>query len=69
MKNDPAIERTRDARRRISASVADDPTKMVNYYIQMQNRFSARLRPGPVDVRGGAGEQGPAADARKDAQA
>jgi hypothetical protein len=68
MKTDPAIERTRDARRLISTSVADDPARMVNYYIEMQKRFGARLRPGPADGRGGAAEQGLAADARKGAR-
>jgi len=70
MKTDPAIKRTRDARRRISASVADDPAKMVEYYIEMQKRFGARLRRGPTDGQegdGGAAEQGLPAAARKDA--
>ena len=71
MKTDAGIKPTRDARRRISASVADDPAKMVEHYIEMQKRFGARLRPGPTDGRegnGGAAEQGLAADARKDAR-
>jgi hypothetical protein len=71
MKTDPGIERTRDARRRISASVADDPAKMVEYYIEMQKRFGARLRRGPSD--GQEGDEGPddqglPADAHKDAR-
>jgi hypothetical protein len=67
MKTDPAIQRTRDARREISASVADDPLKVVEYYIEMQRRFGARLRHAS-DARkrdGGAAEQ--RADPRKDA--
>lgn len=68
MKNDPAIEQTRDARRRISASVADDPAKMVDYYIEMQKRFTARLCPGPADAHEGAAEQRLPADVRKDAR-
>ena len=47
MKTDPAIRRTRDARRDISASAGDDPVKLVEYYIQMQKRFAARLRRAP----------------------
>jgi hypothetical protein len=43
MKTDLAIKRTRDPRQRISASVADDPAKLVDYYIEMQKRFGARL--------------------------
>jgi len=70
MNTDPAIKRTRDARRRISVSVADDPAKMVEYYIEMQKRFGARLRRGPTDGQegdGGAAEQGLPVAARKDA--
>jgi hypothetical protein len=71
MKTDPAIERTRDARRRIAASVADDPAKLVAYYIEMQQRFGARLHRGPSDGQEsneGPAEQGLPADARKDAR-
>jgi hypothetical protein len=68
MKNDPAIEQTRDARRRISASVADDPARMVDYYIEMQKRFTVRLRSGPADAYEGAAEQPLPAAARKKAR-
>jgi hypothetical protein len=61
MKTDPAIKRTRDARRGISASVDDDPVKIVEYYIEMQKRFVPRLRPGPADAREGGGLAKPAA--------
>jgi hypothetical protein len=50
MKIDPAIKRTRDARRGISASVADDPVKIVEYYVRMQERLAARLCRGPGDA-------------------
>jgi len=50
MKTDAAIRQTRDARYSISATVADDPVKLVEYYIAMQKRFSARLQPGPRDA-------------------
>ena len=44
MKIDAGIKPTRDVRRRISTSVADDPARMVEHYIEMQKRFGARLR-------------------------
>ena len=61
MKTDPAIKRTRDARRGISANVGDDPVKIVEYYIQMQKRFAARLRLGPGDAQEHSGLAEPAA--------
>lgn len=61
MKTDPAIRRTRDARRDISASVDDDPVRIVEYYIQMQKRFAARLRHGTGNAREGGGLAEPAA--------
>jgi len=71
MKTDPAIEQTRDARRLISAGVADDPTKLVEYYIEMQKRFGARLRRRAADDPDGGrdtAEQCLPADARRDAR-
>lgn len=50
MKTDAAIKRTRDARSEISASVANDPVKLVKYYIAIQKRFDVRLRPGPDEA-------------------
>ncbi len=47
MKNDPAIQRTRDARQQISSGLHHDPAKVVAYYIEMQERFGTRLRPIP----------------------
>jgi hypothetical protein len=61
MKTDPAIRRTRDARRSISASVDDDPERIVDYYIEMQGRFAGRLRVGPDDARDSGGRAEPAA--------
>jgi hypothetical protein len=63
MKTDPAIQQTRDARRRISASVNDDPTKIVEYYIKMQERFAERLQHGT-----GVSEQHLPADAQENAR-
>ena len=70
MNTDPAIKRTRDARRGISASAGDDPVKVVEYYIQMQKRFAARLRLGPGNAREdrGMADRQRAADAQKDAR-
>jgi hypothetical protein len=71
MKTDLGIKPTRDVRERISASVTDDPAKMVEYYVEMQKRFGARLLRGPTDDQEGTegiAEQGLAADARKDAR-
>ena len=61
MKTDPAIRRTRDARREVSASLDDDPAKIVEYYIEMQKRFAERLRFGPGDAQQGGGLAEPAA--------
>jgi hypothetical protein len=70
MKTDPAIRRTRDARRDISTRVADDPVKLVEYYIAMQKRFGERLQPGPTDGwdDDGLAEQQCGADAQKGAR-
>jgi hypothetical protein len=71
MKTDLGIKRTRDARQRISASVADDTAKLVAYYVEMQKRFGARLVRGPTDSQEGVegvAEGGLPADARKDAR-
>ena len=43
MKYDPAIMAVRDARHRISASVGHDPVKLVEYYIQLQERHRERI--------------------------
>jgi hypothetical protein len=64
MKNDPAIERTRRARLQISNAFGNDPTKLVQYYIEMQKRFGARVRGGPTE----GAEQGLPPDAQKDAR-
>ena len=43
MKDDPAIQAVRDARRKISESVGHDPQKLVEYYRQRQERHRDRL--------------------------
>jgi hypothetical protein len=49
MKTDPAIQRTRDARKRIAASAGNDPVKLI--YMEAQKRFAARLCHAPSDAR------------------
>jgi hypothetical protein len=70
MKTDAAIKRTRDARRDISAGAGDDPVRLVEYYMEVQKRFAARLCPGPGTAQEGHGmaEQDLAADAQRDAR-
>jgi len=41
--NDPVIEEVREVRRRISARVGHDPTRLVAYYIELQKRYQGRL--------------------------
>ena len=43
MKDDPAIERVRDARRRVSATYDNDPQKIVSHYIELQKKYQARI--------------------------
>ena len=42
-KEDPTIDAVRDARHRISESVAHDPRKLVDYYRRLQERHRERL--------------------------
>lgn len=61
MKTDLGIKPTRDVCERISTSVADDPAKMVEYYVEIQKRFGPRLFSGPTDDQegtAGIAEQG-----------
>ena len=44
MKHDPGLEPTREARRIISREHANDPRRLVEYYMEYQRRFSNRLR-------------------------
>lgn len=41
--NDPVIEEVREVRRRISARVGHDPTRLVAYYIELQRQYQGRL--------------------------
>jgi hypothetical protein len=44
MKPDPGLEPTREVRKRISREHANDPRRLVEYYMEYQRRFSDRLR-------------------------
>ena len=41
--SDPVIEEVREVRRRISARVGHDPTRLVAYYIELQRQYQGRL--------------------------
>ncbi len=43
MRNDPAVERVREARRRISAAVGHDPKRLVERYMRLQEQHKDRL--------------------------
>ena len=45
---DPIVDSVREARSRISESVGNDPTKLIDYYQKMQEEFRDRLVPEPV---------------------
>ncbi|MBU1950797.1 MAG: hypothetical protein KJ927_18935 [Candidatus Eisenbacteria bacterium] len=44
MKPDPGLEPTRKVRKEISREHANDPRRVVEYYMEYQRRFSTRLR-------------------------
>jgi len=41
--NDPVIDEIREARRRISERCDNDPAKLVEYYIQLQEQYRDRM--------------------------
>jgi hypothetical protein len=43
MKPDPPVDEVREIRRKISARFGHDPAKLVEYYIQLQERHRDRL--------------------------
>ncbi len=53
MKDDPAVGRVREARRRISAAVGHDPKRLVERYMRLQERHRDRL----VTGRGAGGRR------------
>lgn len=42
-KDDPTIERIREARHRISEEHHHDPQKVVEYYLELQKKYQQRL--------------------------
>ena len=64
MKSDPGLEPTRDVRKTISREHGNDPSRLVEYYMEYQRRFSDRLRwaPGAEQDPGGAADQAAAGD-------
>ena len=42
LKPDPAIERIREVRHRISEEHGHDPQKLVSFYIELQKQYQAR---------------------------
>ena len=42
-KDDPTIERIREARHRISKDHDHDPQKVVEYYLELQKKYEQRL--------------------------
>jgi hypothetical protein len=49
MRDDPAIAKIREVRHQISAEHDHDPRKVVEYYIEMQKQYQARLIEGLED--------------------
>lgn len=43
MQDDPAVERVREVRHRISQQCEHDPKKLVEYYMRLQERHKERL--------------------------
>jgi hypothetical protein len=62
MKDDPAIEAIRRARREISRELGDDPARLIAHYMERQARFKGRIIQGPEDA-------GPTGDTAQDAVA
>jgi hypothetical protein len=43
VKDDPTIQRIRDARHRISEQNGHDPRRIVQYYIEIQKKYKDRI--------------------------
>jgi hypothetical protein len=43
LKDDPTVERIREARHRISEEQGHDPQRVVNYYVELQKQYERRL--------------------------
>jgi hypothetical protein len=59
MQDDPAIARIREVRHRISKQFDHDPKRLVEYYMQLQERHQERL----LDLARGKDSEEPAAQA------
>jgi hypothetical protein len=46
-RSDPVIDEIRDIRRRIAASVGDDPVQLVAYYMKLQEQHRERVIDSP----------------------
>jgi hypothetical protein len=51
-KDDPTIERIREARHRISEAHGHDPQKVVEYYVDLQKKYERRLLENPEETHG-----------------
>lgn len=47
MKNDPAIEAVRKARREISRELGNDPARLIAHYVERQAHYQGRIIHGP----------------------
>ena len=47
--SDPVIDEVREVRSRISAEFGDDPTKLIEHYIKLQQQHAERLIKAPND--------------------
>jgi hypothetical protein len=59
MQDDPAIARIREVRHHISKQFDHNPKRLVEYYMQLQERHKDRL----LDLAGGENSEEPAAQA------
>ena len=57
MKQDAGLEEVRRIREKISRQFGNDPEKLVQHYIELQERYKERLRPGPEEVQASGGKQ------------
>lgn len=53
---DPLVDSVREARRKISESVGNDPVKLIEYYRKVQEEFRDRLIPEPKPSTSSSGD-------------
>ncbi|HEX8494579.1 MAG TPA: hypothetical protein VF658_17165 [Pyrinomonadaceae bacterium] len=51
-KDDPTIERIREARHKISEEHSHDPQKVVEYYIELQKKYQRQIVEDSEEVSG-----------------